>query len=62
MPRRRFFIVPMAPKLSEQAGFLHLLFDAAQGKADVVIVYFHDDHRITNDRIGEGAQPEVSPD
>lgn len=52
----------MVPELSEQAGFLHPLFEKVQGKVDVVIVHFNNDHGITNDWIGGGALPEVSPD
>jgi len=52
----------MAPELSEQAGFLHLFFEDAQCKVDVVIVYFNNAHGATNDWIGGGALPGVLPD
>lgn len=52
----------MMSELSEQAGFLHLLFEDAQRKIDVVMLHFNNNHGVTNDAIDGDALLGVSPD
>lgn len=45
---RGFFILPALSELSDEAGFLHLLFEQAQGKLHIVLLHLNDEHGVTS--------------
>lgn len=53
--------MPVSPEVTNEAGFLHLLFEQAERKIHIVIFYLNDEHGVTSDVAAGRARPAVLP-